>query len=589
MQLDTKMLKKWMIYSTSALWVCFFQSPLMAQNISPGALEPEREVPMLPDIVDDNIVYVPPVAARPVDADSGPVINVQKFVVTYDEPELIASEQINNINNLVNDYLLGSDKNFNLTELDDLTFLVTENLRESGLMLAKAILPAQEIESGAVAIHVFVGKFGGINSDANLLYSDSVIQYPFKNVIGDAVNLEFVESKLLRLSDMPGFTATAVFKPGNEVGETALTVKAVNEDPVSYFIQADNHGVESTGDARLLLGVKVNNITGHIDQLSVDTVKTFSPGDLRNARVTYQITHPNLVHTFGLGFSKTSYDVEDVAVLALGIEGDTEIGEMFINSQWIRQRNVNLATRLGLAVKRSNVDFTSFNVEQGVDRLTVLEASVVADSVDTRFRGVHRGSLTFSHGFNDVLGSMDGQGNGESLGIVNGEQALPGQFNKVSASYSRLQSVVRNNSLLFHFNGQYSDDSLSSLERMSLGGPYTVRAYPVAEYVRDTAVFTSLSWVINGGVFSDGNAYGEYSWSDILSLSVFADYGWGKLKDANGGPTSSIEIAGWGVETELTFPNIGGFTRFSAAKPFDGSEAANGENTQYWLSVGLNL
>jgi len=80
MQLDTKMLKKWMIYSTSALWVCFFQSPLMAQNISPGALEPEREVPMLPDIVDDNIVYVPPVAARPVDADSGPVINVQKFV-----------------------------------------------------------------------------------------------------------------------------------------------------------------------------------------------------------------------------------------------------------------------------------------------------------------------------------------------------------------------------------------------------------------------------------------------------------------------------------------------------------------------------
>ena len=62
------------------------------------------------------------------------------------------------------------------------------------------------------------------------------------------------------------------------------------------------------------------------------------------------MTHPNLVHTFGLGFSKTEYDVEDVAVAALGIEGETEIGEMFINSQWIRQRNVNLATRLGLSL-----------------------------------------------------------------------------------------------------------------------------------------------------------------------------------------------------------------------------------------------
>ena len=589
MQWDITFLKKRIICSATGLMLCALQTSAVAQTISPGALEPEREVPMLPAIVDETIVTVPPVARPPTDDDTGPIVSVQKVVVTYDEPQLIASEKVNNINNLVNDYLLNSDNNFTLTELDDLTFLVTENLRQSGLMLAKAILPAQEVENGTIVIHVFVGKFGGVNSDANVLYSDSIIQQPFESVIGSTVQLDFVESKLLRLSDMPGFTATAVFKPGNDLGETALTVKTVDEDPISYFIQADNYGVESTGEARLLLAVKANNITGHIDQLSVDAVKTFSPGDLRNARVTYQITHPDLVHTFGLGFSKTSYNVEDSAVLALGIEGKTEIGDIFINSQWIRQRNVNLATRLGLAVKRSNVDFTSFNIAQGVDRLTVLEASVIADSVDTRFRGVHRGSLTFSHGFNDFLGSMDGQGNGESLGIINGEQALPGQFSKVSASYSRLQSVVRNNSLLFHFNGQYSDDALSTLERMSLGGPYTVRAYPVAEYIRDTAVFTSLSWVINGGAFSNGVAYGEYSWSEILSLSVFADYGWGKLKDANGEATDSLDIAGWGVETELTFPNIGGFARFSAAKPFDGSEAANGEGTQYWLSVGLNL
>ena len=45
--------------------------------------------------------------------------------------------KFNNINNLVNDYLLGSDKNFNLTELDDLTFLVTENLRAVRLNVGK--------------------------------------------------------------------------------------------------------------------------------------------------------------------------------------------------------------------------------------------------------------------------------------------------------------------------------------------------------------------------------------------------------------------------------------------------------------------
>ncbi|MDB2409702.1 hypothetical protein N9W57_03660 [Pseudomonadales bacterium] len=578
-----------MFFSVITLLVGSFQVNVFAQNLSPGALEPERELPMLPDIVDDNIVTVPSVAARPDSDDNGPVISVQKFVITYDEPQLVSSELSASATSLVSDYLQDSGNALSLTQLDDVAFLLTEQLRGSGLLLAKAIVPAQEIESGAVLIRVFVGKFGAVDSEANVLYNKTTIQQPFESAIGDAVKVDFVESTILRLSDMPGFTAAAVFKPGNALGETRLTVKAVEEAPVSYFAQADNLGVESTGDARLLLGVKVNNVTGHIDQLSVDALKTFSPGDLRNARLAYEITHPDLVHTLGLGFSKTSYDVEDEAVLVLGIEGDTEMGEIFLRSQWVRQRNINLATRIGLALKRSNVDFTTFNVEQGVDRLTVFEATVVADALDTRFRGVHRASLTFSHGFNGLLGSMDGQGNGESLGIVNGEQTLPGQFNKISASYSRLQSVVRNNSLLFHFNGQYSDDLLSSLERMSLGGPYTVRAYPVAEYVRDTAVFTSLAWVINGGVFSDGIAYGEYGWSDILSLSLFADYGWGKLKDGSGGPTSTIDIAGWGVEAELTFPDFGGFTRLSAAKPFDGSEALNGEDIQYWLSFGLNL
>ena len=589
MQVYTKMINTRMFFSVITLLIGSFHVNVFAQNVSPGALEPEREVPMLPDVVDDNIVTVPSVAARPVSDDNGPVISVQKFVITYDEPQLVSSEQSASASSLVSDYLQDSGNELSLTQLDDVAFLLTELLRDSGLLLAKAILPAQEIESGAVLIRVFVGKFGAVDSEANVLYNKTKLQQPFESVIGDAVNVDFVESTILRLSDMPGFTAAAVFKPGNALGETRLTVKAVEEAPISYFAQADNYGVESTGDARLLLGVKVNNVTGHIDQLSVDALKTFSPGDLRNARLTYEITHPDLVHTFGLGFSKTSYDVEDEAVLVLGIEGDTEIGEIFLRSQWIRQRNINVATRIGLALKRSNVDFTTFNVEQGVDRLTVFEATVVADALDTRFRGVHRASLTFSHGFNGLLGSMDGQGNGESLGIVNGEQTLPGQFNKISASYSRLQSVVRNNSLLLHFNGQYSDDLLSSLERMSLGGPYTVRAYPVAEYVRDTAVFTSLAWVINGGVFSDGIAYGEYGWSDILSLSLFADYGWGKLKDGSGGPTSTIDIAGWGVEAELTFPDFGGFTRLSAAKPFDGSEALNGEDIQYWLSFGLNL
>lgn len=571
------------------LFICtLLPISLSAQNVLPGSVEPEREVPLLPEIVDDNIVTVPNAGARPLDADAGPKINVNEIVVVYDDEALITDTQRVGAQTIANNYLSQIGDQLSLSQLEDLSFLLTEYLRQSGLMLAQAILPAQEVERGAVLLQVYVGKLGGIATESNQLYRSRIIERPFQKAIGGVVDVATVESNILRLNDMPGFNSVAVFKPGKDVGETILTVKTVDEDPVSYFARVDNYGVESTGDVRLLLGVDINNITGHIDRLSVDGVKTFNPGDLRNARVNYEITHPNLVHTFGIGFSETRYDVEGSgrAIKDSGLGGDTEIADIYLRSQWIRQRNVNLASRIGIALKRAEVELSRFNDSVGVDRLSVLEVGVVADGVDTRFRGLHRASLMFYHGFNDTFGSMDNKGNNNSLGF-GGE--LPGQFSKVNASYSRLQSLLRNHSLLLRFNGQYTDDLLSSLEKMSLGGPYSVRAYPVAEYVRDTAVFTSLAWVINGAALSTANAYDEYTWGDILSLSLFADYGWGKLQNNNNSPADKTDIAGWGAEAELTFPDINTFARVSVAKPFNGSEANNGEEFQYWLSLGVNF
>lgn len=575
---------------SAAALLLLMQSQVYGQNILPGAVEPEREVDLLPEIVDDDIVTVPSVTNRPLD-DSGAKIDVNELLVSYDDESAISAEQAKSVQNMQADFLAEQGNALSLAQLENFAIALTEYFRGAGFMLAQAILPAQEVENGVVLIKVFIGKLGAVSAAGNNLYDTETLQRPFDGAIGDAVSARAVESNLLRLNDLPGYSAVGVFKPGEKVGETRLTVKTVEEDPVSYFAQVDNYGVESTGDVRLLLGVDINNITGHRDRLAIDGVKTFNPGDLRNARVNYEITHPELVHTLGLEYSETHYDVEGAGRVFkdLGVAGETEIGEIYVRSQWLRQRDKNLASIIGLAVKRAEVEFENFNVSQGVDRLTVLEVGVVADAVDTRFRGLHRATFTVSHGLNDAIGSMDSQGNNNSLGVINGQRQLPGQFTKVNASYSRLQSLVRNHSLLFRFNGQYSDDLLSSLERMSLGGPYSVRAYPVAEYVRDTAVFSSLAWVINGAVLSDAVAYDEYSWGDILSLSLFADYGWGKLKDGAGGPDDRVDISGWGGEAEFSFPDINAFARLALAKPFDSSEAANGEEFQYWVSVGVNF
>ncbi|NNL57109.1 MAG: ShlB/FhaC/HecB family hemolysin secretion/activation protein [Pseudomonadales bacterium] len=534
------------------------------------------------------MIKVPAPAQREARSDDGPRIAVSEFVISYEEPDAIAATYRQSTQVMLGEFLAAENYQLSIGQLDQAADKVTDHLRAAGFLLAKAILPPQEVERGAIHLRVFAGIVGGVAAQANKLYATDDLTQPFARLEGQPVVRKTLESRLIKLNELPGLSAIALFQPGINSGETTLALQAVNETPITYSARIDNHGVEATGDWRAALGVKVNNVTGHRDRLAVDAIKTTSPGDLRNARVNYEITSSKLVHTLGLGFSETRYDVEAPGAKPLNIEGDTEIADAYVYSRWLSSRPLNVSTRIGMATKRAEVEFFGGATSDGVDRLAVLTAMLVAEGVDQKFRGLYRGSIGLHRGFNDVLGSMDGNGNGNSLTKVNSAPQLPGQFRKLTASYNRLQTVSRYQSLLLLFAGQYSSDPLSSLEKMSLGGPYTVRAYPTGEFTGERGIFTSLGWVINGGLFSNAIAFGEYSWSDILSVTVFADYGWAKNRDGSGGVTRR-ELSGAGLGSRWQFPEQRAFIDFSYAVPFAGHKANNGDDGQVWFQAGIDF
>ena len=394
----------------------------------------------------------------------------------------------------------------------------------------------------------------------------------FKNPIGDQI------------------PHVVLFKAGDDLGETRMAVKVLEEDKLEYLIKADNYGADVSGVARLSMGVTANNLSGHRDKLSVDALKTFDSGDMRNARMTYEITEPSLLHIFGAGFSKTRLDIQGPLTNKNAIEGDTEIGQMYVRSHWLKSRDLTVSTQLGLAVKRSNIFIDQFNSDQGVDRLAVIDAALVAEGVDNRFKGIYRASLSVSQGLNNSFGAMNSRGNNNSLTeAIDGTKTLSGEFTKYIASYTRLQTLSRNQSLFFHVHGQYTDDWLSTLEKMSLGGPYSVRAYPVAEYARDTGVLASLAWQTNGGGLLDSIAYRDYTWNEIVQLSVFADYAVGKAGQKKNDDDQKQELSGWGIEARFTFPEPEIFASIAMARPLDGSESLSGDNGQYWLALALTF
>lgn len=571
--------------STMALLPIAVVPTALAQPSLPTLLEPERELPLLPAVVADDIVSVPAIGVKPLEDDSGPSITIKQFLISYDQPTALNELQLAGAQQLTADFLAGYQQRVNLTQLDELVFSLTQYLRDSGFMLAQALLPAQEIERGEVSLQVLIGTLGDVVVENNLHYRSEVLSEPFQSAIGEPVKVSNIESQILRLNDLPGLVATAVFKAGDNLGETRMAVKVLEEDKLEYLLKADNYGADVSGVARLLLSMTANNLSGHRDKLSVDALKTFDSGDMRNARINYEVTEPSLLHTFGLGFSKTRYDLKG-SLAEQKIEGDTEIGQMYVRSQWLKSRDFSLSTQLGLALKRSNILIFA-DSDQGVDRLAVVEAAWLAEGVDNRFRGIYRATLSVSQGLNNSFGSMNSQGNNNSLTAINNSNTLSGEFTKYNASYTRLQTLSRNHSLFLHLHGQHTEDSLSTLEQFSLGGPNSVRAYSVAEYARDTGVLASLAWQTNGGSLLDSIAYGDYTWNEIVQLSVFADYAMGKPGQKPVGDDQKEELSGWGVEASFTFPEPEIFASISLAKPFNGSESLSGDDGQYWLSLGV--
>ena len=211
------------------------------------------------------------------------------------------------------------------------------------------------------------------------------------------------------------------------------------------------------------------------------------------------------------------------------------------------------------------------------------------DSLGNRFDGVHRIKFSISKGFDDFLGSMDNNGDGVSLTKVDGQSNLSSEFLKYNLSYTRLQSLGRDYSIFWHTNIQYSDDWLSTLEKMSLGGPYSVRAYPSQEYIRDSVLFSTIALQTNVSSLVNYFSFDTNTITDAMSLSLFVDYGFGKSPYDASGNNHKVEISGYGMELKLDFPQPNLNASIIFARPLSNDIERNDESNQLWFSLGVGF
>ena len=128
-----------------------------------------------------------------------------------------------------------------------------------------------------------------------------------------------------------------------------------------------------------------------------------------------------------------------------------------------------------------------------------------------------------------------------------------------------------------------------------MGGPVNVRAYSVAEFLRDKAVFASVEWIANAPFFADKPAFANRTWGEVLQISAFYDYANGKNNDQ----TPAVDSTGKRVDAEETIKGVGAglqlslpdrfFARLDVAHRIGGDKPKNNDNTQYWFTLSYQF
>jgi hemolysin activation/secretion protein len=486
--------------------------------LDPGQLlrQQEGQRPAVPPRDDAPPVRTPAVPTTP-DASpaGGPTVLVRSWTIEGAN-RIPASELEGRLADLVG-------RSLDYAELRAAAERVALLYRERGFFLAQVVLPAQDVTEGRLRLQVIEGRLAA-GADAIRIrgasrLDPSVAERVLRAAIGAERNAEPVlrraelERGVLLLNDLPGVAASVVVVPGSAPGTSGLEAN-VRETPLARgTVSFDNLGNRYTGANRVGLAGSLENPTGRGDRLALNGL-TALDGRFNYGRAGY--TRP--LGSTGLRAELYGSMLEYAAgreLSALRSEGTAQTFGAGLRYPLVRGRLANVSLVGNAERKRLTTDTLDVNVAD--KRVTTLPLGVVADAID-RLGG---GGVTSGY-FTLVPGRLDLGGNAGALATDAAGPRADGSFLKALVGVTRLQSLTDSAVLQASLTAQKANGNLDPSEKLAVGGPLGVRAYPAGEGLGDDGAIgtVELRQVLARGLAPAGLRLGD------AQLGLFYDHGW---------------------------------------------------------------
>ncbi len=481
---------------------------------------------------------------------------------------------------------LGKPHDF--ADIEALAQRVTDALKKSGYLLARAYLPRQDITDGDLEIAILSGKLDSKNEPVKIVPGGKLalridperLKAIAANALraGEGTRDEDLQRAMLLMNDLPGVTARARLEPGSEADTTRVLVDVEQAPILTLTLSLDNYGNRYNGEARTVATVQADDPLGIGDRAMLSVT---------HARYSdqYFFNYSVPLGSDGLrvGLSASQLDSRTMKEFApLDIAAASDTFGFNLSYPLIRTRQRNLWATVA-ADRRRYLD-TARRQETNDRESRPVSLSLSGDQLDSLMGGgFTQGGIAY------VAGQLD-----LKLPVVSAGDAVTansaGHYDKVTWNISRLQRIDGPWTLLLAANGQMAGKNLDSSEKFALGGPTGVRAYPVSEAQGDEGFVSTLElrYDLPGGSLGQWQLSGFYDHGRItLHKTQWA----GSVNNATGSNTYGIGGIGFGVSlakpgshslrfaiARRTEDNPG---RSAAGKDSDGTS----DTTRAWLQA----
>jgi len=366
------------------------------------------------------------------------------------------------------------NKRVGIADLQALADDVTGALQKQGRLLARAVLPPQDITAGIVTLDIAEGTLEQIDIErgkGTRVREELLRAIGQRQVQTDSVAKQALEEALLRMNDLPGVTASAKLAPGTAPNTSRLVVGVEQAPILSALLGGDNYGGSDTGRAQGNAQVALTDLTGLGDQTRF--TGAFSEGQkFGQAEVSAPLGASGV--TAHASYSHLAYRNIDEPGRLAGLEGSARQVGAGVDYDLVRSRGLKLRLSTELHQKSLIDDTTAGRLQD--KRVRSGNVALVGELRDALGGGgLTSGSLDLTRGDLD-LSRVPAALATDTAGLK-----TQGSYQRVNLSLSRLQNLPGDFSLFTHVYGQWASKNLDSSEDFALGGPYGVRGWRVGE------------------------------------------------------------------------------------------------------------